>query len=54
LKNKFSRKSYTEFKEGAFFGPKIRELVHDEKCEDHLSGKKQHGIFFFRKVPIIW
>jgi hypothetical protein len=46
LKNKFPRKSDAEFKEGAFFGPQIRELVHDKNAKIILVEKSIMGFFF--------
>jgi pyridoxine/pyridoxamine 5'-phosphate oxidase len=55
LKNKFSRKSEANIKEGVFAGPQIRELIQDVKFKDQLSEvKKKYGNHPKMALPIFW
>jgi predicted nucleotidyltransferase len=49
LESKFSRKSDAKFKEGAFVGPQIRELIQDAKFEDRLSEVEKSSMEIIKK-----
>jgi hypothetical protein len=55
LKNKFSRISDAEIKEGVFVGCQIRELIQDVKFEGQLNDvEKQHGNHSKMSLPVFW
>jgi len=55
LEIRIPRISDAKIKEGAFIGPKIRELTQDINSEDQLSeAKKQHGNHLKMSLPIFW